>query len=607
MRKEKQKRKQEQKKRQKAHGGGQRTIFIGLALAALYLCLALYTLRDTGVTWDETFYMAQSKARAYSLYAHATGSEDLFFCNLSASFMGTEWQTRCWEGRARSPSTISGVTWATAWFVNGQSLDVLSSIAAHRLAIVALTAAGLFVMFVFVSQAFNRRAALFSVLALIFIPVFFSHSKYLLFDEPSAIFWVITTFFFWKGMKDWRYGIFAGVSFGLALTTKEMVLFIPPVIILWLLVSYRDKVRKTVFSAVRNPASSFLRKECAACWSMLLLTPLVWMLSWPWMWRDTLQRISWWAGYYTEMMGEQAVPVPYFMGEVLSRSPAYLPFIMAAATVPLAILIFALLGGAKAVKDTAGLRNRTSFLMLLGAIVPVAVIGAIGVLYNGAQEFMPAFPFIAILAGIGADHFVTHAKDVKLLKRAGNREMLLTAVIIALFVLPGFIAIAKGHTDAYFSELFGGTAGIYSARIFEPEWSGEAYLDAARWLDANAAEGAIVYVPIANNIFNTYQQGDIGQIAGRMDVSSGSLSGFSFSQETLIRDDITIVGIQETRKDPTLLQRAGYVVLMSRLGLYESDVYLNELSRNCLQNNEPVYSVTLDGVPLASVYETPCS
>jgi hypothetical protein len=605
---------------------------LAVSLVALYLALALLTLAGTGITWDETRYISQAKARAYSVYATATGKPDLFFCNITGDFTVTseklfegnvnksdvsEWAERCWEGRARSPSTLSGLVWAAVWYANGMHLDVLASIAAHRLSTVFLTAIGIAVVFLFLLKVRNRRAAAFGTLALIFMPVFFAHSKYVLFDEPSAILWVITIFIFWKSLSNRWYGVLLGPVYAVALTTKDQTLFIPFVVLFWLLISYRKEVLKLLKKLPKLPKKcrrvqvnvGLLKSIPIQIYSVAILTPLSCLLLWPWLWHKPLERLLWWVSYYVFQIQKLPADTQFFMGHVMEGTPFYMPFLMLIATIPLAILAFSGIGAFSALRDTVsrGQKRQASLLILLSAVFPVAVLMVISASYNGAQQSLPAVPFIAMLAGIGADCFITRAKGMRILKRVKNREMLLTALLIALFVLPGLIAIAKGHTDAYFSELFGGTSGVYALGLFEPEWSGEAYLPAAQWLSANAKENATVYVPMAHNIFNTYKYGDIGQISTRMDVSSGQFGSFSFDQQTLIRNDIRIVGIPDVRQDPGLLAKADYVVLMTRLSLFTSDVYVNELSRSCLENKEPAYSVTLDGVPLAMVYEAPCT
>ena len=219
--------------------------------------------------------------------------------------------------------------------------------------------------------------------------------------------------------------------------------------------------------------------------------------------------------------------------------------------------------------------------------------------YNGVQQFVQSLPFIAILSGIGADSLLNHRKIPNSLKK-GN---LLIMLIIALLVLPGLLAMSRGHMDTYFSTLVGGTGGVYNSGLFETVWSGEPYLEVAHWLNGNAVQGAKVYVPMAHNIFNTYKYGDVGQIPTRLNVSS--LGAFSFDQEALLREDIEILGYEEG-KSYELMGDVDYVVLMSRFGLFGPGSYVNNLSRSCLESNTPVYSVMSDGAPIVRVYQTPC-
>jgi len=595
-------------------------LLVALILAALYVSIALWSVPATGVTWDETRYIAQAKARTYSLYSMATGKPDLFFCDLTAEFELTrgvneesaEWASRCWEGRPKLSVTMSGISWAVIWFLNGGSLDVISSIMAHRLAIILLTAIGLLAVYFFIKDAYNRRAAVFSVLSIIFIPRFFAHSRYVLMDEPVVIFWVLTLWFFWLGLKNWKYGLLSGVMLGLALATKAQAVFIPFIIIFWLLVSYRDKVVGAVKALFKKKvpgiAANFL--------SMVFVTPFVWLMSWPWLWHNTMNRFVWWTWYYLGTIKEGAPPV-YFLGEVVRRPSFLYIFSLAAATIPLPILIFAILGGWIAVKDTINLSNRLSFLFLISALTQLLVLSLSGIAYNGVQQFVQSFLFIGILSGIGADSALNHAKIPSFLRKRQHTtskasgqtvrwQVLLTIVVAGLLVAPGCIAILKGHTDTYFNLMVGGTGGVYNSGLYETVWSGEPYLEVVYWLNGNAVENAKIYVPMAHNIFNTYKYGDIGQIKTRFNVTSGGLGQFSFEQDALLRDDIEIISYYDAIDRPETMQDVDYVVLMSRSGLFENEGFIIELTRKCMEHSSPVYSVIADSAPVVRVYQTPC-
>jgi hypothetical protein len=599
---------------------------IALLLAALYLALALLTLSGTGITWDEPRYISQAKARAYSIYATATGKPDLFFCNISGDFTATteellegnitnsqvpEWAERCWEGRARSTGTLSGLTWAAVWYANGMHLDVISSIAAHRLSTVFLTAIGVAVVFIFILQSYNRRAAIFGSLALIFMPVFFAHSKYMLFDQPSAILWVITIFVFWKGLSNRWYGLLLGPVYAVALTTKEQVLFIPVVMAIWLAITYREDIMKKLMTLKKQhlPGLGALRprmknKFHIQLLSLILLTPLFLFMLWPWLWQKTPERLSWWISYYLyHIRGAPANP-QFFMGEIVSSTPFYLPALMIIVTTPLVILAFASLGGFKALKDIRNHERPVSLLILLAALFPVLVLMRISVSYNGIQQSLAALPFIAMLSGIGADYFLKRIEPLKALKKIPFRKEAMLVLLLALFVLPGLIATAKGHTDAYFSEIVGGPGGVYESGMFESEWSGEAYLDTVLWLNENAQEGARVYVPMGHNIFLTYKYGDIGEIAERLKIEDQNLNPTWFRQEALLRSDITVSDPYEVNANDSI--EFDYVVVLSRFGLFSEDSFYVRKIQKYLDSCEPVYSTMLDGAPLVRVYKADC-
>lgn len=573
-------------------------VIIGIVLALLYLSMALLTLPSTGIVVDENRYIAQAKAKAYSIYATATGKQGLFFCQLNETFFGTDWTERCWEGRARSPSMFSGVTWATAWYLSGQNLDVMQSVAAHRAAIILMTAIGIFVLFVFVSRAFSREAALFSSLALIFMPRFFAQSKYMLFDLPSAIMWLITVWLFWKGLRDWRYGLLTGVAFGIALTTKEMVLFLPVVLLAWLLISYRDRLAEMIRGFRRDMHLRVPRIPLVYL-SFIFLSPLVMFLLYPWIWYNTLERLMWLPAYYGSMMEGVAT---FYMGQIHAHLPWHYTFMLALAATPLVIVAFSLLGVFKSVKDTITLENRVSFLILLSALSPMVVLSIIGVVYNGVQEFLPAFPFIAILSGMGASCFLAGLR-----KRVSGRAVkAVMVVMVFLFVFPGLLAVAKGHADSYYNGLFGGAGGVYRNGYFEAADTGEPYLEAAGWLNNNIERNATIYVPMFSNIFNTYKYGDVGQIADRFG-GWQELDSISFSQKAMLREDIKIVGFYDYANDTGIMGGVDYIVLLTRQGLYGSESYVNNVTRACMESCEPIHSVVLDGAPLVRIYRTKCA
>ncbi len=572
-----------------------RKYLIGLIPVVLYLILAMAILPNTGIAWDETRYFASAKARAYSIYSWATGSPGLEMCSLEEVQQNPDNWGRCWDGRPRLSQTFSGLTWAGIWFLNGRSLDVMSSAAAHRISTIILTMIGIFILFLFATEAFGLNVGIFSSLALIFIPRFFAHSHYATMDVPVAVMSFLTIYLFWKGLRSWKFGLLAGIVFGLALATKINAYFIPFILLIWLVVSYRDRVWKffmDIKKRVFKPRSIPL-----VFYSIILLPLIVLVLAWPWLWIDTIPRFI---DYMLWNLVHTEGTTIFYMGQSFIDLPWHYSWAMMLFTLPIPIIIFSLIGGLKGIRDTLSNKNRTSFLIITGALfMPILFTLPIASPHDGVRLYMLSFPFIAILAGLGADWLLSFAGKY-ITKR---NIMMLAAVLLALLiVIPGLHAVSRGHssTATYYNELIGGPEGAYR-NGFQVEYWGEAYLDAVKWLNQNGKENAALYVPMAWNIFNTYRYGDIGQIGkrtseGRHDLNYSafqSLGGQVFEQYGLLRNDFRLVNESAD---------ADYTILLMRRCVIEGSGELKAYLREC----EPLHSIMPDGAPLVIIYDAGC-
>ncbi len=574
-----------------------KALSVGLALAFAYLILAVSTLPGTGIVWDETRYFAAAKARAYSIYSAVSGAPGISICSLDFEAQSRDDIGRCWDGRARLSQTLSGLTWAGIWFLNGRQLDLVPSISAHRISTILLTMAGVFVLFLFASELFGTMAGVFSSLALIFMPRFFAQSHYATLDVPVAVMVLLTLYFFWKGLGSWKFGLLTGIVFGLALATKVNAYFIPFIIAAWLLVSYRDRALE-ILNSIKNRAFE-ARPIPLVFFSLIFLSPLMLVLAWPWIWVNTIPRFMAYlvpTAANTEFFGYGV----YYMGGFYADAPWHYPWVMTSITLTVPILIFSILGAIKSARDTASYRNRASFLILLAALVPLLVFSLpLASPYSGTQLFMPAFPFIAMLAGAGAGWVFGSAE--KRLTGAGARGLML-AVLTLLLIMPGLHAVSRGnpYSANYYNEIIGGPKGAYEGG-FELEYNGEAYLDLIPWLNRNMGENASLYVPYAWNILNTYKYGDIGQIAeraseGRHGLDSSILDQFGASvseQKTLLRGDLNILSSPGG---------ADYTILMLRMSSIKNAPGLEEYLEAC----EPIHTEAIGGAPAINVYEAGC-
>lgn len=578
--------------------------FIGISLAVLYMIVAMSALPTTGIVWDETRYVSSAKARAYSAYAAITGAPGIEICSLEhlppKADMG-----RCWDGRPRVFQTVHGFVWAGTFFLTDGNLDLMQSMAAHRIVTILLTALGILIVFLMSNELFGLKAGIFASLALIFIPRFLAHSRYATLDIQVSIMILATIYFFYKGMSSWKFGILSGVVFGLAIASKVNAYFTLYAIIPWLLISYRDRIMPVLRDIKKRTFR--IRRIPAAFYSMIIFPVPVLILCWPWLWPDPIGRLMSYVSQYTVEGVGAAV---YYMGEVFcfrgTPAPWHYAWVITGLTVPTFILIFAILGGYSVLKDTVSLRKRGSMLILLGALAPLLVftfpISSRISPYTGVRLFLWTFPFIAMLAGLGASNIYDFIKS----RFTGSRvRQAALIIIVMLIVIPGGMSVLKGHSNSatYYNSLIGG-AGNALAAGFEVEYWGDAYFDVAMWLNENAKENSLVSIALAKNIFDYYKNGDIGEIVkraseGRHNISSDLLEKFNISQGGILREDISITNETAGSDYYVLL-----IVMDDLMAEDESDRDI-KMKRYFLEC-EPIYTVYSDGAPLASVYTTGC-
>lgn len=550
---------------------------IGGLLVVLYLTMALATLNKVGITWDEPTYFRASEVYASYFYHVLRGKED----PLDPTFIDHKWNLN--HEHPVFSKTLSGLIWAIILRLNNGKLSFVQSMTAYRLSTALLTAIGVLVVYLFASKAYGRAVGIASSLALIFIPRFFAHSRYAALDVPIAVMWLLTVWAFWSGLENWKFGILSGVLFGLALNTKINAFFIPFALLPWLVVSFRDKIKfesnqmipnfeRSIKVMGRRVPTSFVTIS-----SFFVVAPLVFFLTWPWLWHDTILRI----GRYLRFHFQHFSILCYYLGKTYEMTPWHYPFVMLAITLPLPILSFSVIGALKAIHDTISLNNRTSFLILINAFVPVVIFSSPNTLgYDGIRLFMPALPFIALLAGIGVGYTIKQIRS--LLKRSTGllkgKKIDRYASVAYLFVL--ILLIIQGasafitedpYESVYYNSLVGGTNGAVNK--FELEYWGQAHIEAVRWLNRYAIRNATVFSMISH-LLVVYQKG-----------------WSQFISEGVLRDDIQIT------EDPELLATSDYIILLTRQGFF------TEWQWNLFQEVQPIFSYQVDGAPIIQIYD----
>lgn len=474
-----------------------RDLLTGLALGLVALVAIVATLGDVGLTWDEPLYIKAS--RGYMSWLGLLRRDPL--SALSDSVIVRWWvQDPTLELHPPLGKLLSGFSWAL--FRN-----VVGDISAHRLANAGLFSLLVAMVYWMVRSAYDTPSGVFAALALLLMPRMFLHAHLSNIDTTVAITWFLATYLFWLLQKKVQQPttqappsppsraptvtasavrsplakrtilptLLTGAAFGLALATKMNAVVLPIVWLVWLLVFDRS-------------LRSLLRVAAVG-----LIGAATFVVIWPWLYHDTMNRLL----YYFFMASRFKDRPQYYLGQTLPHVPWHYPLVITVAVVPLVVTALALLG----VLRTARSRpvDRMGWLLIMNAALPLLVAASgIQAAYSGERHFIPAYPYLACLAGVGFGTLVrTLTQSWERTRRTplSQRNQRWMWLALSLLLLPTAVTIARLHPYelSYYSESVGGLQGAASIGLETTFWC-ESYRDALPYLNQNAAAGALVWV-----------------------------------------------------------------------------------------------------------------
>jgi hypothetical protein len=340
------------------------------------------------------------------------------------------------------------------------------------------------------------------------MPRFFFQSHLACFDVPIVTMWTLCAYCYWRalGKGGVAWPLLCGLTFGLALDTKHNSWFLPI-----LCVAHAIMVQLRGVLAGR-PALSRTegRRALAAMAAMATVGPLVFYALWPWIWRDTIGRLTAYASFH---LGHEYYNMEFF-GVNYWEAPmprTYAP-VMTAATVPTitlvlfaAGLVLAVMAARAAIKRPAADPASTDLLWLLaiGACYG-AWLSPTTPIFGGTKHWMTAYPFLCLFAGAAFSACVRAARrewaiffrrrgQRGWLARAGRGPAPAIAIGLAVAIAP-VVETARSHPFGLssYTPLVGGAAGGATLGLNRGFWG---YTTGAVAPHLNGApRGATIYV-----------------------------------------------------------------------------------------------------------------
>jgi 4-amino-4-deoxy-L-arabinose transferase-like glycosyltransferase len=547
-------------------GRNRRQMGMGLALAFVTLVIIVATLPDAGVTWDEPLYIKASRGYMtwLGLLRRAVQQRDLGEALSDATIVRWWVQDPTLELHPPLGKFLSGLTWAAL-------RSVLGDISAHRFSNAVLFSALVAMVFWVVASAYDTASGIFAALSLVLMPRMFFHAHLANIDTTVAITWFAATYLFWKyeSRPGWLSVVVIGAAYALALATKMNAILMPVVWGMWVLLfrrSWRSILKLGAITAIGLGG---------------------FVAMWPWLYHDTANRLL----YYFLMASRFKDRPQFYLGQTLPHVPWHYPFVITLAVVPLVITVMSLLGVFKAVRPPSPgrlgrsetesgevrkgrLSPATGWLLLLNALIPL-LFAATGLqaAYSGERHFIPAYPYLACLAGIGFGsvlNVMSAAWHRSYERVEPGQARLVVGLVLALLLAPPLLSLIRIHPYqlSYYSELVGGLPGATRLGLETTFWC-ETYRDALPYLNESAEPDASVW---AENPFvlRFYQQ------------------------HGMLREDLVMTG-----GDVVSPYAADYAVVeMRQTGFH----YTPEVV-SVMRERRPVYTLAHQGVALLHVYE----
>lgn len=510
---------------------------VGVALAAGFVVILLMT-TGMGFTRDEGYYF-------HAAYDYLGWFKELA-ANLSQGGLGESFGQASIDKHFnynREHPVLPKALFALSYWLFHEGLGWMSASTAMRFPGMLFSGALIYLVYIMCVEAFGRWEALFAAVATAAMPRPFFHAHLACFDAPVSTMWFLVMMGYWKGLRSSRWGWATGVFLGLALSIKHNIFFLPPLLVAhWLVV----RGHMTALFKQEDHWRLRLPPVPVSFLSMAILGPLVWLALWPTFWFDTYNRI---AAYFAFHLKHEHY-FQYYFGQNLYEPPfpVEFPFVMSLLTMPPVTVLACLVGGAalmlrwsrarQGVAWLEPLRERaraafgdsaervdprgTGWWLALGAVVPFLVIAQPSTpIFGGIKHWMPAMPFMAILAGVGAVAAV-RALVVRLPASwpKWSRPAAL-ALSLGLLLTPAVTATVHNHPHgtAFYNVLIGGTRGAADARMMRQFW-GFSSRNALPFLNESVGQGRPVFFQNTNtDSWRMYRQ----DRSLRMDVRYGRM------------------------------------------------------------------------------------
>lgn len=444
-------------------------------MPTLFFLISIATLKDYGMNWDEPVHYMRGQAYLRLLLSGKTNYSTTSLTKISY-FQNNSMNGKYFLQNDSGHPPANGILASLFNKIFYQKLDLVGDLESYHLFIVFVSFLAILTVSYFAYEVLGTMGSVVAGLVFATYPLFFAEAHFNIKDPVETAFYTITIWAFWKSLQkgNWKWLILSSVFCGLALGTKFNILFLPFIILPYLVVRYR----KNIFNVKKwfTKIPTFYKIS-------VILAPFIifgiFVYLWPYLWANSVGNFFNIARYYKDIGTGINYQSQNFYWMKFNVYAIYWIII----TTPPVVLFLSLIGLLSIVfgKTT---KNKTEILWLLWFLIPVVrVILPSSSIYGGVRQIMEYIPGMALLSAFGARSLIQFLKSK-------FRNFIFIRPLFLLFILISLIMpIWKYHPNenVYFNFLVGGLKGAMQKRIPSAGNSfGNAYWQAVKWINQNA-------------------------------------------------------------------------------------------------------------------------
>lgn len=441
-------------------------LWLGVGFALLAFSTSFARLDRVGVTWDEVRYFESAeRIQAWT--------ETLVLGPDRAEVLSPEGIRQAWDvDRYFNPHPpVYKEAMAMTEGLLGSRFGSLTGFRTSSLAMFALLVG---IVAGITAALVGPAAGLGAGLALLLMPRVLGHAHIAATDMPLTLFWFLAAIgmlqFIRRNSTLW---LLAGaLGLGLALATKFTGWFAPVPVLGWMaFYGNRGRSAKALFlwlgfalvlSVVANPAA----------------------------WHDPF-------GYYERLLFEslgrqETVPIStFYLNKIwLYVVPWHHGVVMSLITLPVVTVALSLLALDKAVRKSPARPLALMCVIQVGFWLTLIALPD-SPNHDGVRMWLPMFPFVAILAGIG---FGRLAEATRRRLPAGSPSTIGLLLLTCLLFFPAFLGSVRSfpYMLSYYGELVGGPAGAAKAGMEATYWFDAVTPDFLRRVEQSLPDSAVV-------------------------------------------------------------------------------------------------------------------